>query len=486
MLDQDTCYRAVSSRDGRFDGWFYTAVTTTGIYCRPSCPAMTPKRRNVHFYPSAAAAQGAGFRACRRCRPDASPGSPEWNVRADVVGRAMRLIGDGLVDREGVTGLATRLGYSERQLHRLLVHEVGAGAQALARSQRAHTARVLVETTDISFSEIAFASGFASIRQFNDTVRLVFATTPSVLRAAAAARGGSGTPGTLMLRLPVRPPFDGAGLMRLLATKAVPGVEHVDETSYHRALHLPHGEGVVTLTPADDHVACLLRVTDPRDVVPAVARCRRLLDLDADAAAIDEQLGADPLLGPLVAAWPGVRVVGSVDGGAEMAIRAVVGQQVSVAGARTVISRLAATYGKPLTSPDDSISRHFPTPEGLAEADPGSLPMPRARGRALVAMCAAIAEGRINLDAGADREEAVAALLALPGVGPWTADYVRLRALGDPDVMLASDLGVQRALERLGRPGDPRSVGALAQEWRPWRSYALMHLWHVITDREFS
>ncbi|MDQ1617684.1 MAG: AraC family transcriptional regulator [Actinomycetota bacterium] len=486
MLDHDTCYRAVSSRDGRFDGWFYTAVTSTGIYCRPSCPAMTPKRRNVRFYPSAAAAQGAGFRACRRCRPDASPGSPEWNVRADVVGRAMRLIADGLVDREGVTGLAARLGYSERQLHRLLVHEVGAGAQALARAQRAHTARVLVETTELPLAEIAFAAGFASIRQFNDTVRLVFATTPSTLRAAAVARGGMGTPGTLTLRLPVRPPFDGRGLLRLLATKSVPGVEHVDETSYHRALDLPHGEGVVTLTPREDHVGCVLRVNDPRDVVPAVARCRRLLDLDADAAAIDEQLGADPLLKPLVTAWPGVRVVGAVDGGAEMAIRAVIGQQVSVAGARTVAARLASVHGKPLTSPDAHITRHFPSAEALAEADPESLPMPRSRGRALVTVCAAIAEGRIDLDAGADREEATRALLALPGIGPWTADYVRLRALGDPDVMLASDLGVRRALERRGQPGDPRSVAARAQAWRPWRSYALMHLWHVITDREIS
>jgi AraC family transcriptional regulator of adaptative response / DNA-3-methyladenine glycosylase II len=345
---------------------------------------------------------------------------------------------------------------------------------------------VLVETTELPLAEIAFAAGFASIRQFNDTVRLVFATTPSTLRAAAVARGGMGTPGTLTLRLPVRPPFDGRGLLRLLATKSVPGVEHVDETSYHRALDLPHGEGVVTLTPREDHVGCVLRVNDPRDVVPAVARCRRLLDLDADAAAIDEQLGADPLLKPLVTAWPGVRVVGAVDGGGEMAIRAVIGQQVSVAGARTVAARLASVHGKPLTSPDAHITRHFPSAEALAEADPESLPMPRSRGRALVTVCAAIAEGRIDLDAGADREEATRALLALPGIGPWTADYVRLRALGDPDVMLASDLGVRRALERRGQPGDPRSVAARAQAWRPWRSYALMHLWHVITDREIS
>jgi AraC family transcriptional regulator of adaptative response / DNA-3-methyladenine glycosylase II len=485
VLDFDSCYRAVSSRDSRFDGWFITAVRTTGIYCRPSCPAMTPKPGNVTFYPSAAAAQGAGFRACRRCRPDASPGSPEWNVRADVVARAMRLIGDGVVDRDGVSGLASRLGYSERQLHRLLVAELGAGAQALARAQRAHTARTLVETTRMTFSEIAFAAGFASIRQFNDTVRTVFASTPRELRTAAERRHPNPVPGTLAIRLPVRPPFDGAGLLRMLRTKAVPGVESVDDTSYRRGLLLPHGEAGVSLTPSTDHVAAVLRVADPRDVVPAVARVRRLLDLDADSVAIDQALGADPVLAPLVDAWPGVRVAGATDG-TEMLVRAIVGQQVSVAGARTVTARLARTYGKPLTTPDQPVERHFPTAEVLAEADPESLPMPRSRARALVTACAAIAEGRVDLDAGADRDEATRALLALPGVGPWTADYVRLRALGDPDVMLSTDLGVRRALERLGQPGDPRSVAAGAEAWRPWRSYALMHLWHVITDREIK
>ena len=248
MLDHETCYRAVSSRDARFDGWFVTAVTTTGIYCRPSCPATTPKRRNVTFHPTAAAAQLAGFRACRRCRPDASPGSPEWNVRSDTVARAMRLIGDGAVDRHGVAGLATRLGYSERQLHRLLVAEVGAGAQALARAQRAHTARVLVETTDLRFAEVAFAAGFASIRQFNDTVRAVFATTPRDLRTTAARRGLV-TPGTMVLRLATRRPFDGRWLLDLLASKSVPGVESYDGTTFRRALLLPHGEATVDLTP---------------------------------------------------------------------------------------------------------------------------------------------------------------------------------------------------------------------------------------------
>jgi AraC family transcriptional regulator of adaptative response / DNA-3-methyladenine glycosylase II len=485
VLDHETCYRAVHSRDARFDGWFVTAVTTTGIYCRPSCPATTPKRANVTFHPTAAAAQLAGFRACRRCRPDASPGSPEWNVRSDTVARAMRLVSDGVVDRDGVTGLAAHVGYSERQLHRLLTAEVGAGAQSLARAQRAHTARVLIETTGMAFSEIAFAAGFASIRQFNDTVRAVFAATPRDLRAAAQRRPGATlpSPGVLSLRLPVRPPFDGAGLMRLLASKAVAGVEAADGATYRRALHLPHGEATVALRPAADHVAAELRLADPRDVVPAVARARRLLDLDADAAAVDEALGADPLLAPLVAAWPGMRVVGAVDG-LEMAVKAVVGQQVSVAGARTVTARLVAAYGKPVTAPDGDVTHHFPTAEALAAADPATLPMPRRRGATLVALCRAVADGRVDLDAGADREETTARLVALPGIGPWTADYVRMRALGDPDVLLSTDLGVRRGLERLGAAGDPRSARAHGERWRPWRSYALMHLWHLVTDRE--
>jgi AraC family transcriptional regulator of adaptative response / DNA-3-methyladenine glycosylase II len=478
-LDAETCYRAVSARDARFDGWFVTAVTTTGIYCRPSCPATTPKRRNVTFHPTAAAAQLAGFRACRRCRPDTSPGSPEWNVRSDTVARAMRLITDGAVDRDGVAGLAARLGYSERQLHRLLVAEVGAGAQALARAQRAHTARTLVETTDLRLSEVAFAAGFASIRQFNDTVRAVFATTPRDLREKAAARGSATVPGTMVLRLATRRPFDGPWLLELLASKGVPGVESYDGTTFRRALLLPHGEATVDLTPADDHVLATLRLEDPRDVVPAVARCRRLLDLDADSAAVDELLGADPLLAPSIRARPGIRVPGSVDG-AEMAVRAVIGQQVSVAGARTVAARLVTAYGKPLTrTTRDGLTHHFPTADVLASVDPESLPMPRARARTLVRLAAATASGEVDLDPGADRDDVQASLLAMSGIGAWTADYLRMRVLGDPDSFLATDLGVRRGLERLGAAGDPRSAADRAEAWRPWRSYALMHLWDV-------
>jgi len=282
--DFERCYRAVQSKDARFDGWFVTAVLTTRIYCRPSCPVRPPFARNVRFLPTAAAAQREGFRACKRCRPDASPGSPEWNVRGDVVARAMRLIADGTVDREGVGGLAARVGYTTRQLERLLQAEVGAGPLALARAQRTQTARVLIETTDLPFGDVAFAAGFSSIRQFNDTVRLVFENTPSALRKRAAARFGSdGTsPGALSLRLPVRTPFAYEGVFGHLAAGAVPGCEEARDGAYRRTLRLPSGSAVVTLTPAVDHVRCQLVLDDFRDLTTAIARCRRLLDLDAD------------------------------------------------------------------------------------------------------------------------------------------------------------------------------------------------------------
>src|SRR5689334_8378063 len=327
-LDPERCYRAVASRDARFDGWFFTAVHTTGIYCRPSCPARTPLARNVSFFTTAAAAQAAGFRACRRCRPDAVPGSPEGDVRADVVARAMRLIADGEVERSGVPGLAQRLGYSERQLHRLLVGELGVGALALARARRAQTARVLVETTDLPMADVAFAAGFASIRQFNDTVREVFATTPTALRAKR--RGAVSAPGELTLRLTARAPYDAAEVLLFLGAHAVPGLEEWDGTTYARVLDLPHGPAVVRLSPASDGSVCArLRLTSLRDLGAAVSRCRRLLDLDADPSAVDEVLGADPALASLVAGAPGRRVPASPDA-AELAIRAVLGQQVSV------------------------------------------------------------------------------------------------------------------------------------------------------------
>ena len=461
-LDFEHCYRAVDSRDRRFDGWFVTAVTSTGIYCRPSCPAITPKRRNVRFYPSAAAAQRGGFRACRRCRPDAAPGSPEWDSRADVVGRAMRLIGDGVVDREGVPGLAGRLGYTQRHLHRMLTAELGAGPLALARAQRAQTARVLVESTDLGLAEIAFAAGFGSVRQFNDTLREVYGVAPSVLRTA---RRPAAEPGTLTLRLAYRPPLHAAALLEFLASRAIPGVESADATGYTRMLRLPHGTAAATLIPRDGYVEATLQLADLRDLAPAVARCRRLLDLDADPEAVDETLRADPVLAPLVDAEPGIRVPRAVDG-FEVAVRAVVGQQVSVAGARRVLGRLVPPGGGP-----------FPDAATVAELPDEAFAMPAARRDTVRALAASVAADDLVLNEGADRAGTEAALTRIPGIGAWTAGYVAMRALGDPDVFLPTDLAVRRAAGRLGLPTTPAALDDHARRWRPWRSYAVLRLW---------
>ncbi|MFD3416443.1 AlkA N-terminal domain-containing protein [Streptomyces decoyicus] len=536
-MDDETRYEAVSSRDARFDGEFFFAVVTTGIYCRPSCPAVTPKRVNVRFFPSAAAAQAGGFRACRRCRPDAVPGSAEWNVRADLVGRAMRFIGDGVVDREGVGGLARRLGYSARQVQRQLTAELGAGPVALARARRAHTARVLLQTTALPVTELAFASGFASIRQFNDTMREIYAGTPSELRAAAAgragaarrgadsagrgagARGGAGTgrgsgarrggaadrrdagagaaaglgtgpgagadggsvPAGIPLRLAYRGPYAAAEIFDFLQVRAVDGVEEVrgprGGRTYRRTLRLTHGSGIAEVDeptgprgrrrpPAGlvcpaargadgGWLECRLRLTDLRDLSTAVQRIRRLFDLDADPYAVAERLGADPLLRPLVAERPGLRSPGAADP-EELAVRTVLGGPPERAAA------LVRRYGKPLDAADGGLTHLFPAPAELTGAQVAE---------PVRTLCVALADGAVLLDAGADRGAAERALAALPGVGPRAAAYIRMRALGDPDVGAAAHGSGQ---ERDGHGAVGPSVA-----WRPWGAYAVHHLWNA-------
>lgn len=477
--DFDRCYRAVQSKDVRFDGWFVTAVHTTGIYCRPSCPARLPLARNVCFHPTAAAAQRAGFRPCKRCRPDAAPGSPEWNVRDDIVARAMRLIADGTVERAGVDGLANQLGYTTRHLQRLLQSEVGAGPLSLARAQRTQTARVLIETTDLPLGEIAFAAGFSSIRQFNDTIRDVCRASPSQLRRHSAARTGrAGTPGAgaLFLRLAVRTPFAYDGVFGHLAAGAIPGCEEVRDGSLRRTLRLPHGSGIVELTPAPDHVGCRLVLDDFRDLTTAISRCRRLLDLDADPAAVVEALGADPNLAALVAAAPGQRIPRTVDE-AELAVRVVLGQQVSMKAARTHTARLVAAYGAPVQDSVGTLTRTFPSVAELADIAPDHLALPRARQRTLRTLIEALAEGRLVLDAGCDWDRARQQLLALPGIGPWSTEVIAMRGLGDPDAFPATDLGVRIAAEQQGLPTDPAALTEYSRRWRPWRSYATQQLW---------
>ena len=478
LLDPDACYRAVQGRESRFDGRVYLGVVTTGIYCRPSCPARTPRRENCRFFTSAAAAVAAGFRACRRCRPDALPGSREWDHRTDLAARAVRLIGSGVVDEVGVAGLAARLHVSERHLHRVLVAEVGAAPHQLARTRRAQTARLLTEQTGLPLTEIAYAAGFASVRQFNDVMRAEFGAPPSALRRPAAGdpddgRTAVGAP-SVVLRLRHRPPLAVEPLRRFLAEHAVPGLELVGpDRSVSRTVAGLHGPaGVqVRLGEESDHVVVRLRLGDLADLAPVVARLRRWLDLDADPAQVDSALADDPGLAPLVSARPGLRVPGAVDG-AETAVLAVLGQHISLRAARTGAGRLVEAFGEPA---DDGL-RTFPSAQVLAAAGPDAIRDASgstvARSRAVHGLAEAVADG-LRLDPGADRDEARAGLLRLPGVGPWTAEYVALRCLGDPDAFPSGDLVLRRAL-------GVRAAGeaaARAEPWRPWRGYALLHLW---------
>lgn len=491
-LDSDTCYRAVLARDPRFDGRFYTAVTSTGIYCRPVCPARTPARRNMRFYPHAGAAEAAGFRACRRCRPETSPGSPEWNVRADLAGRAVRLIADGYVDEHGVDGLARRLAVTERHLRRLLVAELGAGPLALARSMRMQTARRLLAETSMPITEIAFASGFASVRQFNATFVEGYGKPPSALRPALrrpAPPGGRAGPDSawLTLKLATREPFDGAALLDFLALRAVPGVEQVTGNSYTRTIRAPGGPGLIELTMpgvqgpgargGPRHVLLRVRLPRLRGVGQVVSRCRQLLDLDADTCAISAVLAADGLLAPLVAARPGLRVPGTYDG-FELAVRAVLGQQVSVKAASTMAGRWAEAFGSPIATPYPKLNRLTPRAAGTADTavdEIAALGIVGSRARCLVALARAVIERRVVLNYAANVEEQIQNLMQLPGIGPWTAQYIAMRALRWPDAFPGGDLMLLKAAKATQKELQER-----AETWRPWRAYAAHYLWQSI------
>ncbi|MBU3063241.1 helix-turn-helix domain-containing protein [Nocardia sp. NEAU-G5] len=484
-LEFERCYRAVATRDARFDGQFVTAVRTTGIYCRPSCPAITPKRTNVTFLPTAAAAQQSGFRACRRCLPDAAPGSPLWNTRADLASRAMRLIADGVIERGGVPALAGSLGYSQRQLTRVLSAELGAGPLALARAHRAHTARLLIQTTRMPMSDIAFAAGFASIRQFNDTVREVFAVSPTTLREESRRLRGDTLPGPgvrnhagpsdvptwephgmLTLRLPYREPLDAAWLEWFLSSHAAPGLELWDDGVYTRSLRTPHGHATVRLSVQPGHVRAGLSLHDMRDLAPTVARVRHLLDLDADPVGIDEALDAG-FGGRGAGLSRGIRVPGCTDA-SELLLRTMIGQQISVSAATTHTARLVEALGDTIGGP---VPRLFPTAEAIAEHGAEVLTGPARRTASIVSVARALASGDLELHPGRTAADVRRDLLALDGVGPWTADYVTMRLLADPDILMHTDLIVRRGAALLGI--ELTDTG----RWAPWRSYLSMHLW---------
>ncbi len=477
-------YLAMSSRDSRFDGQFITGVRSTGIYCRPSCPALTPNRNHVTFYRTAAAAHEAGLRACKRCQPDAVPGSPEWNLQDDIAARSMRLIADGTIEREGVTGLAERLGYTPRHLARVLVRELGAGPLALARAHRAQNARILLAATELPVADVAFAAGFSSLRQFNVTIAAVYERTPTELRRSARLAATAPTVPPLrssqaaatdaertsvILRLPAREPFDGPGLMRFFADHSIIGVESGDAKTYARTLRLPHGYASIELRLDDAAgVECSARLDSVADLSTLVARVRRMLDLDADSQAIDSALSRDPALASSVAMNPGVRLPGSPDP-EEALFRTLVGQQVSVAAARTVLGRLCiALAGE---------TGLFPTATQFAEGGRSVLRGPAPRVATIIAVAEALASGSLTLDVGMPVAELTAKLLALPGIGPWTAGYVAMRVLGNPDVLLSTDLVMLRSAAALGLPSSACALAEYGSRWAPWRSYAGLHLW---------
>jgi AraC family transcriptional regulator of adaptative response / DNA-3-methyladenine glycosylase II len=495
-MDFGERYRVIESRDARFDGRFVTAVRTTGIYCRPSCPARTPKQANVTFYPTSAAAHLAGYRACKRCLPEATPGSPEWNLREDAAGRAMRLIADGVVERDGVDGLARRLGYSARQLNRILVAELGAGPIALARAQRAQNARALITGTTMPMADVAFAAGFTSIRQFNDTIAEVFDLTPSALRARSRTTpsvGGEHAAGSIRLALPYREPLDIDGLFGWFAPRAVPGMETVGPRRYARTVRLPRGSAVVDLSAPErassrPRIDAVVRFEDLGDLPALLGRVRRLLDLDADPAAVDAVLACDGRLAPAVARVPGVRVPGALDAG-EMLMRALLGQQVTVASARTQLTRLVETLGEDVPTAlapsggDDGVPRRlFPAPTAIAEHAQEILRGPAARTDTVRRVAAALADGSLTIDLADTRDDVTQRLTAIKGIGPWTADYVVLRALGHPDVFVRKDVAIRAGARALGLPDGDAALAAESAAFAPWRSYLSIHLWRAAAD----
>jgi AraC family transcriptional regulator, regulatory protein of adaptative response / DNA-3-methyladenine glycosylase II len=482
QLPHDACYRALASRDVRFDGRVFVGVRTTGIYCRPICPARTAKPENCTFFPSAAAAQAAGFRPCLRCRPEISPDAAAWRGTSNTVSRALALIGEGLVDDEhGVPALAARLGVGERHLRRLFERHLGAPPIAVAQTRRILFAKQLIQETRLSMAAIAEAAGFGSVRRFNDAFRTLYRRPASSLRVSRGSGARPAMPSTVTLRLGYRPPYDWEQMIAFLAVRAVDGVEVASRARYARTIEIGEHIGSVEIAPGRAHLVATIKFPDVRALLSIVARLRRLFDLDADVETIGAHLAADRGLAPLVAKRPGLRTPGAWDG-FELAVRAVLGQQVTVVAARRLAATLVARIGTPVpasVSGDERLSRTFPTAARMAASDLSSLPMPRARIDALAALARTVVENPRLLEPVGTSDDAVARLLKLPGFGPWTAQYWALRALRDSDAFPAADVGLLRSAVVAcgGKRPTPAALLARAERWRPWRAYAAQHLW---------
>jgi AraC family transcriptional regulator, regulatory protein of adaptative response / DNA-3-methyladenine glycosylase II len=487
-LDANTCFVAMASRDRRFEGRFFVAVRTTKIYCRPGCPARVPLRKNVSFYSCAAAAEEAGYRPCARCRPDASPDTSVWLGTSATVRRALRLIADEGLGDDGVDALADRLGIGARHLRRLFSQHVGASPLAVAHTRRLHFARKLLDETPLPVSDVAFASGFSSVRRFNDAVRHTFRRSPTELRRVRASRPGHDETRALMLRIPFSPPYDFDQVLAFLGARAIPGVELVDAFSYGRTFRTSAGPATLRVTRggADEPSAfrglvLSLWGADSRELFSITERVRRLFDVAVDPQAIRAHLGSDPLLRRLVRARPGLRVPGAWDG-FEVGVRAILGQQVSVAGATTLAGRLVDRFGERIqsdalpTEHRETLTHLFPTPGVLAEARVEACGLPGARAKAIRSFARAVASGELVLGGHAHLDDAVAALVELPGIGLWTAHYIAMRALREPDALPAADLILRRAIVP-GQSLTAKQVEQRAETWRPWRAYAVMHLW---------
>jgi AraC family transcriptional regulator of adaptative response / DNA-3-methyladenine glycosylase II len=468
-LDAARCYRAFLGHDRRFDGRVFAGVVTTGVYCRPVCRVRPPRFENTRFFACAAAAEAAGFRPCKRCRPEAAPGTPAWAGTSAVVARAFRLICHGALDEGDVEQLAGRVGLGGRQLRRLFVQHLGASPAEIARSRRVHLARALIDQTPLPMVEVATAAGFRSVRQFNHAMRATFREPPSALRRRRPAPPANG--GGLVLRLPVRAPFAWAAMLEFLAARATPGVEAVSEGRYRRTIEVNGVPGTIEAWADREasHLCARVELPEHDGLALIVERIRHLFDLDADPDEIGRHLGRSPALAPLVRARPGLRIPGAWDS-FELAVRAVLGQQVTVRGATTLAGRLARTFGRPVAVHSTGLSHLFPAPAALADADLARIGLPRARAATIRALAAVVARGELVLDAAAE-------LTAIPGIGAWTAAYVALRALGEPDAFPSGDLGLRRAAGNGAGTLSATALAVMAEAWRPWRGYAAMYLW---------
>jgi AraC family transcriptional regulator, regulatory protein of adaptative response / DNA-3-methyladenine glycosylase II len=477
-LDHDACYRAVALRDARFDGRFFTGVKTTGIYCRPICPARTPRSENVTFYPTAAAAQEAGFRPCLRCRPETAPDLGAWRGTSNTVSRALSLIELGALDEASVDALASRLGVGERQLRRLFQQHLGASPVAVAQTRRILLAKQLIHETQLTMAEIAFAAGFGSVRRFNETFSILFGRPPRELRHARKTDAAATPQGEISLLLRYLPPYDWPAMLDFLRRRAIQGIERVTADSYTRSVEVDGVHGIVTVAQGRGNaLRATVRFPKLSALPTIIARLRRVFDLAADPVAITAHLAKDPALAPLVKARPGLRVPGAWDG-FELAIRAVLGQQITVGAAVRLAGRLVAAHGANLAEPDDDVTHVFPRPETLASANLAALGMPKSRAATLSAVAAAVVADPHLFDATSDLDDAVRRLRVIRGVGEWTAQYIALRQLREPDAFPAADIGLMRAIA--GREGRAHSSSELldrANAWRPWRAYAAQHLW---------